>query len=138
MGAAMETQAAHSLVGVASGFGRYLIGRDIGAEIRRKHFAGPPASWPAGLDLAGVEQATESCVDELLGTLARDHGLSSVRALQIVGASPAVKETVDYVMSIVASPPSPLSPKSVQELLAQRASRKVGRPGRRSSRRRSR
>lgn len=134
----METQATDALVRVASGFGRYLIGRDIGAEIRRKHFAGPPATWPAGLDLAGVEQATESCVDELLGTLARDHGLSSVRALQISGASRAVRETVEYVMSIIASPPSQMNPKSVQELLAQRGSRKVGRPGRRSPRNRSR
>ena len=55
---------------IADQYGRHLIGRDIGYEIRRC-FAGPPDTWPGVLDFAGVEQATESCMDELLGTLAR-------------------------------------------------------------------
>jgi hypothetical protein len=123
------------MVNVAEGFGRHLIGRDIGLEIRKRYFLGLPASWPAGLDMTGVEQATESCVDELLGTLAREHGVTSVERLSIVGASRPVRETIDYVLAIAAQPPASLSPEAIRGLLV--PEKKTPHPSR-APRRRSR
>ncbi len=110
-------QGNRNMVNVAKDFGRHLIGRDIGSEIRKQHFSGPPESWPHGLDLTRVEQATESCVDELLGTLARDYGLQAVKALRIEGASSPVSETIDYVLTIASEPPSSLSAEMIEGLL---------------------
>lgn len=92
-------------VQIASDFGRHLIGRDIGLAIRRKHFGGGPDSWPH-LDFGGVEQATESCIDEVFGELVREHGLDTVKQIPISGTSKAVRETIDYVFEILRNPPN--------------------------------
>ena len=89
---------------IAREFAKHLIGRDIGLAIRRRHFAGAPDSWPA-LDFGGVEQATESCIDELFGELARRHGLAAVRQIPVSGASKPVRETLAYVFEILGNPP---------------------------------
>ena len=66
-------------VPIAEEFGRHLIGRGVGAEIRPKFFSGEPSTWPGGLDFSGVEQATESCIDEIFGQLVATHGFDAVK-----------------------------------------------------------
>ena len=105
------------VVSVAKAHGRFLIGRGIGAEIRKEHFRGKAESWPSTLDFTDVEQATESCLDELFGTLARSHGREAVERLSIIGASPTVQETVAYVFSLIEKPPSPPSVAAIDRFL---------------------
>jgi hypothetical protein len=105
------------MVPIADQFGRHLIGRDIGAEIRRKFFSGEPSTWPSVLNFDGVEQATESCIDELLGALAKAHGLETVRRIAIQSATPAVQETIEYVLEILRDSPICSNAESVQGLL---------------------
>ena len=109
-----------------STFGRHLIGRDIGLAIRKRFFAGPVEVWPRELDFSDVEQATESCIDELLGTLARDRGLPAVEGLRISGASKSVRDTINYVLSIVASPPIAISSDNVKGLFTEMTSERRG------------
>jgi hypothetical protein len=123
------------LVPIAQDFGAHLIGRDIGLAIRRKHFADGPDEWPAGLDMSGVEQATESCIDEMLGPLARQYGVDAVKRLEIRGATQPVAETLDYVLAIAAAPPVCLNAQAVQSILKPARPRK---PTRAVSRRRRR
>lgn len=126
---------------MASDFGRHLIGRDIGAEIRRKHFSSAPDTWPTSLDFAGVEQATESCIDEVFGTLARDHGLSAVERIKFTGASSGVSETIEYVLSILRHPPKLPDARIIRNLLRgngntqKRRRARSKRPSRRDNRR---
>jgi hypothetical protein len=93
------------VVHVANDFGRHLIGREIGAAIRRKHFSDNPSDWPRAIDFGGVVQATESCIDELFGTLSRSHGVEVVERISITGASQPVREAIEYVFLIVKQPP---------------------------------
>jgi hypothetical protein len=101
-------------------FGRYLVGRDIGKRIREKYFSGDPATWPRTLDLSGVEQVTESCADELLGTLARYAGITPVRAIVLENPTPTVRESIDYVLSLVERPPRTPTPQEIERLLDRR------------------
>ncbi len=112
----VESQEAE-MVPVADQFGRYLIGRDIGAEIRRKFFAGDPSTWPSALNFKGVEQATESCIDEMFGTLVKAYGFETVRKINIKSAKPAVQETIEYVLEILRDPPNCSNVESVRGLL---------------------
>lgn len=105
-------------IDVGTEFGPFLIGRAIGAEIRRRYFSGPPSAWPRILDFTNVKQATESCLDELFGTLARERGKGIVNEIAVVGASKAVRETYEFVRSVIESPPTPLTPESIERLLS--------------------
>jgi len=104
-------------------FGAHLIGRDVGKRIREQYFSGSPATWPRALDLAGVEQVTESCADELFGTLARRVGLEPVRSIEVMGCVSAVREAIEYVLALVEEPPPAPSRTAIERLL--------GRAGRR-------
>jgi hypothetical protein len=108
---------------VSKEHGRFLIGRGIGSEIRKKHFRGKKSSWPSALDFTDVEQATESCLDELFGTLARTHGREAVERLSILGAAPTVQETVTYVFSLIEKPPSPPSAAAIDRFLGAKKGR---------------
>lgn len=101
-------------------FGPYLIGRDVGKRIREKYFSGDTATWPRTLDLSGVEQITESCADELLGTLARRAGTTAVRAIALENATPPVREAIDYVLSLVDKPPPTPTRAEIERLLERR------------------
>ena len=105
------------VVPIAEQFGRHLIGREIGAEIRRKFFSGEPNTWPSALNFEGVEQVTESCIDEIFGTLAKVHGVEVLRKITIQSATPAVQQTIEYVLEILREPPDCSNAESVQELL---------------------
>jgi len=104
-------------------FGAHLIGRDVGKRIREQYFSGPPDTWPRALDLTGVEQVTESCADELFGTLARRAGVGPVRSIELLTCTPAVREAIEYVLALVEKPPPPPSRESIERLLRRR---KVG------------
>ena len=106
------------MVPIADQFGRHLIGRDIGAEIRRNFFSGEPSTWPSVLNFEGVEQATESCIDEIFGALVLAHGFEPLRNVTIQSATPAVQETIEYVFEILRDPPTCSNAESVQELLS--------------------
>ncbi len=106
------------MVPVADQFGHHLIGRDIGAEIRRQFFAGEPSTWPGALNFDRVEQATESCIDEIFGALVKAHGFETVSKINIQSAKPTVQETIEYVLEILQEPPDCSNAESVQGLLA--------------------
>lgn len=110
----------HEQICIHDEFGPYLIGRDIGKRIREKYFSGDTATWPRAVDLSGVEQITESCADELLGSLARRAGTTAVRALALENATPAVREAIDYVLSLVDKPPPAPTRAGIQRLLERR------------------
>jgi len=105
-------------IDVGTEFGPFLIGRAIGAEIRKRYFSGEPNTWPRILDFSNVKQATESCLDELFGTLAREKGNGLVTEIAVVGASKAIRETYDFVRSVIESPPKPLTPEAIERLLS--------------------
>ena len=98
-------------------FGAHLIGRDVGKRIREQSFSGPPATWPLALEFTGVEQVTESCADELFGTLARRTSLEAVRSIELRGCAPAVREAVKYVLAVVEEPPPAPSRAAIERLL---------------------
>ena len=104
-------------VHVAKEFGEHLIGREIGGAIRSARFSGQPSGWIRVLDFSGVAQATESCIDELFAPLARTHGLGAVRSIEIRNANQPVRETIDYVMSILEAPPRAMTRDSLQLIL---------------------
>lgn len=101
-------------------FGPYLIGRDVGKRIREQYFSGTPETWPRTLDLSGVEQITESCADELLGTLARRAGATAVRGIVLENCTPTVHEAIDYVLSLVDKPPPTPTRAEIERLLDRR------------------
>jgi hypothetical protein len=103
-------------------FGPYLIGRDIGKRIREGYFSGEPVTWPQVLDFGGVEQITESCADELLGTLARRTGIAAVREIRLENPSPTVRESIDYVLSIADRPPPTPTRDQIERMLDRRKS----------------
>ncbi len=105
-------------IDIGSEFGPFLIGRAIGAEIRKRHFSGAPSTWPRVVDFSNVKQATESCLDELFGTLAREKGKGILGEIAIEGASKTVRETYEFVRSVIDSPPTPLTPESIERLLS--------------------
>jgi len=105
-------------VPIADQFGPHLIGRGIGAKIRRRFFSGDPSTWPSALDFEGVEQATESCIDEIFGGLARTYGLDTVQKINIQSATPAVQDAIKYVLEILQEPPTRSNAESVLGLLA--------------------
>lgn len=107
-------------VRVREQFGPYLIGRDVGKRIRENFFSGDPATWPRIVDLSGVEQITESCADELLGTLARRAGATAVRAIVLENAAPTIREAIDYILSLVDEPPPTPTPAAIERLLERR------------------
>lgn len=113
-----------TVVGIKHEFGAYLIGRDIGARIRQRHFRGAPETWPKALDFSGVEQAAESCLDEFLGKLARHTGIEPVRGIELRGCSRPVRQAVQYVMSLVENPP----PQPTAEIAERILRRSGGRP----------
>lgn len=108
------------IVQVREEFGPYLIGRDVGKRIRDQYFSGDPPTWPRTLDLSSVEQITESCADELLGTLARRAGINSVRAIVLKNSAPTVREAIDYVLSLVEEPPPAPTREGIERLLERR------------------
>ena len=113
------------IVKIRERFGPHLIGRDVGKRIREQYFSGPPATWPRVLDLTGVEQATESCADELFGTLARRAGLGPVRSIELTGCEPAVREAIEYVLALVEKPPPSPNRAAIERLLGRRGRRIV-------------
>lgn len=108
------------IVQVREEFGPYLIGRDVGKRIREQYFSGDLPTWPRALDLSGVEQVTESCADELLGTLARRAGIKSVRAIVLKNCASTIREAIDYVLSLVEKPPPTPTREGIERLLARR------------------
>jgi hypothetical protein len=119
----MGVRSRSEVVRVREEFGAHLIGRDVGKRIRVQYFSGPQETWPRALDLTGVEQVTESCADELFGTLARRAGVGSVRSIELLVCTPAVREAIDYVLALVEKPPTTPNRAAVERLL--------GRPERR-------
>lgn len=107
-------------ISVREEYGPYLIGRDVGKRIREGYFSGDMATWPRALDLLGVEQITESCADELLGSLARRVGTKAVRAISVENATPPVREAIEYVLSLVDKPPRTPTRSEIQRLLERR------------------
>jgi len=110
-------------VKIAKEFSPFLVGRGIGATIREARFSGAPESWPRVLDFKGVQQATESCVDELLGALARKWGVRQLKRIDIQGCSRPVRETIKYVHGLIENPPARPTPDTVSRFL-----RRGGRP----------
>jgi hypothetical protein len=106
-------------IDIAKDFGPFLLGRAIGKRIRERCFGASPKSWPA-LDFSGIEQATESCLDEILGTLARQHGRDLVNNIEIRGARESVRETLAYVKDLIKNPPPLPTADSVRRLLRPR------------------
>jgi len=104
-------------VPIADEFGRYLVGRGIGAEIRRRFFSGDPSTWPSTLDFEGVEQATVSCFDEIFGGLAKTYDLEKLRKINIQSATRAVQDVINYVLEILQDPPTRSNAESVLGLL---------------------
>jgi len=117
----------NGLVRIADKFGRHLIGREVGSEIRRQLFGGAPDAWPQKLNFQGVEQATESCIDEIFGELVKRHGSDAVRSIEIVNANASVHETVAFVRETLAEPPVALDAKAVVALLAANARQSASR-----------
>lgn len=105
------------IVQVREQFGAHLIGRDVGKRVREQYFSGSPATWPRALDFDGVEQVTESCADELFGTLARRVGLELVRSIELTRCAPAVREAIEYVLALVEKPPPTPSRAAIERLL---------------------
>jgi hypothetical protein len=116
----VSVSARSEIVRVRDEFGPYLIGRDVGSRIREQYFSGDPLTWPRTLDLSGVEQVTESCADELLGTLARRAGIKSVRTIVLENCAPTVREAIDYVLSLVEEPPPAPTREGIERLLERR------------------
>ena len=114
------------IVKIAPEFGLHLIGRGMGARIRDTYFAGDPRTWPRVLDFDGVEQATESCIDELLGGIARKWEASSLRRIEIRRCSAVVRETIRFVQEVIENPPPAPDQEMVKRLLEQ-AQPKMGR-----------
>ena len=106
-------------------FGAHLIGRDVGKRIREQYFSEPPATWPRALDFTGVEQVTESCADELFGTLARRVGLGPVRSIEPAGCEPAVSEAIEYVLALVEEPPPSPNREAIERLLGRGGRRRA-------------
>ena len=94
------------------------------AEIPRKFFSGEPSTWPGGLDFSGVEQATESCIDEIFGQLVATHGFDAIRNVAIQSATPSVQSTIEYVFEILQDPPTSWNAVSVHSLLSTSRRRK--------------
>jgi hypothetical protein len=113
-------------VTVSSEFGPLLIGRDLGARIRERFFAGEPTAWPRRVSLKGVEQATESCLDEVFGTLAKQHGVASLTGLIVVDAIPTVSKAVKYVFEVIRHPPPTPTPESIRHLIESEPGRRKG------------
>jgi hypothetical protein len=126
----------NEFVRIADRFGRHLIGRQVGSEIRRQFFGGAPETWPRKLNFEGVEQATESCIDEIFGELVKRHGPEALCGIEIVGANPSVDETVAFVRETLSDPPVALNTKAVIALLATNVRHRVSdrRQGLRQSR----
>jgi hypothetical protein len=93
------------------------LGRPTGAQIRKEFFAGEPQSWPGAVDFSGIEQATDSCIDEVFGVLARDGKAAEVLALPLVGASKEVGDVIEYVLQLVRDPPPPPSKELLRRIL---------------------
>jgi hypothetical protein len=108
-----------TLVNVGEKYTRYLVGRGIGAKIRDDFFAGSPETWPTVIDFSAVEQATESCMDEMLGVLARRWGRASLDGLAFEGCNRSVRDTLTWVIHLIESPPPPPTPESVAKFLKQ-------------------
>ena len=127
-----------SSIRIRDEFGPHLIGRDVGKRIRERYFSAPPDTWPRALDFSGVEQVTESCADELFGTLARREGLAPVRALSLVNRGPAVREAIEYVLELVEDPPPAPNREAIERLLGRgrERHRDAGERGRRRAARR--
>jgi len=109
---------------VVEEFGPFLLGRPIGAKIRDRYFAGPEADWPAEIDFAGVKQATESCLDEIFGVLARRVGAARILNLRIVHAAGEVRDALDYVFDLIREPPSAPSKSDIERILGRRTKSK--------------
>lgn len=114
-----------------SRFGRHLIGRDVGALIRREFFTGDPATWPTALSFLDVEQATESCIDEIFGSLVQSYGIEPVGRVRIESAITSVRDTIEYVLSVLGEPPAVLNAKALVSVLATRHRRSPSRRTRR-------
>ena len=108
---------ASGIVKVREQFGAHLIGRDVGKRIREQYFSESSDTWPGVLDFTDVEQLTESCADELFGTLARRVGLGAVRSIEAKGWRPAVREAIEYVLALVENPPAAPSRAAIERLL---------------------
>lgn len=132
MGSAMDGPTGGESVPIERLFGAHLIGREVGAHIRREFFARDPSTWPRALNFEDVEQATESCIDEIFGSLVKTFGIDAVKRVGIESASPSVRDTIDYVLSILAEPPASVNVRAlVQALAAQRGRRvRVSKPHR--------
>lgn len=107
-------------VPVARLFGAHLIGRDVGAHIRREFFHDGPGTWPRALNFEDVEQATESCIDEIFGSLVNRFGIDAVKRVRIESATPSVRDAIDYVFGILADPPASVNVRALVRILAER------------------
>jgi hypothetical protein len=108
-------------VRIVDEFGPFLLGRPIGAKIRERYFAGPDAEWPDEIDFTGVKQATESCLDEIFGVLARRVGAARVTGFRIVHATGEVRDALDYVFDLIRDPPGVPSKADIERILGRRS-----------------
>lgn len=125
---AMEEATERGSVPIERLFGAHLIGREVGAHIRREFFARDPSTWPRALNFENVEQATESCIDEVFGSLTKRFGIDAVKQVRIESASPSVSDTIDYVLSILAEPPASVNVRALVQALAAQRRRRVRAP----------
>jgi hypothetical protein len=108
-------------------FGPHLVGRDIGAQIRSECFPEDARRWVTVIDFTDVDQATESCLDEIFGTAARTTSLDAVKRVRTVGASKSVQKSLDYIFALISNPPPAPTDDSVMEILG-RGTKKKRRP----------
>lgn len=116
----MPNNRAMTAVHVVEEFGAFLLGRPIGARIRERHFAGSDTEWPDEVDFTGVKQATESCLDEIFGVLARRAGAARVLELRTVNATGEVRDALDYVFDLIREPPGVPSKADIERILGRR------------------
>ncbi len=116
----MSNDHAMRVVHVLEEFGPFLLGRPIGARIRERFFAGSESEWPDEIDFTGVKQATESCLDEVFGVLARRVGAARVLKLRTV-ATGEVRDALDYVFGLIREPPGVPSKADIERILGRRS-----------------
>ena len=122
----MATDTTMKPIRVVDKFGPFLLGRPIGAKIRECYFAGPVENWPSAIDFGGVKQATESCLDEIFGVLARRVGVPRVLELRIVNAMGGVRDALEYVLDLIREPPRVPSKTDIERILRRRRRRSAG------------
>lgn len=77
-----------------------ITGRDSGLELRRKvEQAIDEDPEQLVLDFSGIRNATQSCLDEMIGILLLERGAGVLNRLVFKGCTPALREMIQFVVS---------------------------------------